>query len=57
MQETRIYSSPKIPFFYKKSSEMISDDFLRFIFFYKLGKIHAGLFLAHNAPTPRLIAL
>ena len=33
MQETRIYSSPKIPFFYKKSSEMISDDFLRFIFF------------------------
>lgn len=33
MQETRIRSSPKIPFFYKKSSEIISDDFLRFILF------------------------
>lgn len=31
MQETRIHSSPKIPFFYKKSSEIISDESLRFI--------------------------
>lgn len=33
MQETRIRSSPKTPFSCKKSSEIISDDFLRFILF------------------------
>lgn len=33
MQETRIHSSPKAPFSYKNSSEIISDDFLRFILF------------------------
>lgn len=31
MQETHIRSSPKAPFSYKNSSEIISDEFLRFI--------------------------
>lgn len=41
MQETRIRSSPKTPFSCKKSSEMISDDFLRSVLFLNLYKTRA----------------